>query len=216
MKQRSTFLASTIITCCLFLLVSCSSKKAENDLATFSTPSIEKMEVHTILVFPVESSKTEDLDYTKTRQIEAGLDILTSVLEDELSENKEVTFISNNQIESLLGDISGNKTAQAQHVANQLGGDAVLLATLNRFVERDGRSRSVNEPASVSFDFRLIHTETGKTLCLGVFDETQQTLFSNIFTFSKAKKRGFKWISAEELTREGVNEKLEECSYLSK
>lgn len=216
MKPRSLFSSLLILTCVFFVLVSCSSKNAENDLATFPQTSVQKIPVKSILVFPVKSAKEKnELDYSKTRQIEAGIDILTSVLEDELSLQEHVTFVAEDQKESLMGDFRGNEIDLIQHVATQLGGDAVLITTLNRFIEREGRSRSVNQPASVAFTYRLIHAETGKTLCMGVFDETQQTLFSNIFSFSKAKKRGFKWISAEELTREGVNEKFAECSYLS-
>lgn len=149
------------------------------------------------------------------RQLEAGVKIFTSVLEKELSWSDMMTFLSEAQQESLIGDFTGSELKRAQHIASQLGQDAVLITTLNRFIEREGQSRSVNQPASVAFTYRLIHTESGKLLCMGVFDETQQTLFSNIFSFSKAKKRGFKWISAEELIREGVDEKFAECSYLS-
>ena len=81
--------------------------------------------------------------------------------------------------------------------------------------ERDGGDYSVNQPASVSFKYQLIHVPTGTTLCLGVFDETQQTLLSNLFSFSKASSRGFKWVKAEQLAREGLHEKLNDCRYLA-
>ena len=36
----------------------------------------------------------------------------------------------------------------------------------------------------------------------------------NLYNFSSAKQRGFTWITAEELLREGLVKKLGECSYL--
>ncbi len=215
MNSRSLYSSSIIITSFLFMLVSCSSKNNESDLATFSPASQQKIPVNSILVLPTKSTKEQkELNYSKTKQIEAGIDILTNVLKEELSWSENVAFLAEGRKESLMGDFNGSELKRAQHVATQLGQQAVLITTLNRFVERDGKTSSVNQPASVAFTYQLIHVETGKMLCMGVFDETQQTLFSNIFSFSKAKKRGFKWISAEELIREGVDEKFAECSYL--
>jgi len=47
-----------------------------------------------------------------------------------------------------------------------------------------------------------------------MFKETQQSLMSNLMTFGKAENRGFKWITVEELVRQGIHEKIEECPYL--
>jgi len=110
---------------------------------------------------------------------------------------------------------TGNPLATARYIGQQMGVDAVMLTLVSRYTERDGGDYSVNQPASVSFKYQLIHVPTGKELCMGVFDETQQTLLSNLFSFSKASSRGFKWVKAEQLTREGLNEKLNDCQYLT-
>lgn len=153
-------------------------------------------------------------DYTGRRQLERGAETLTAILEDLLSQNKNVQFISASQKESLLGDFNGNPAAVARHVARQTEADAVLLISLNRFIEREGSEHSINQPASVSFQYRLIHVENGSNLCFGKFDETQEALFSNLFSFSKAYNRGFKWITAKKLAREGLVEKFSQCPHL--
>jgi hypothetical protein len=94
--------------------------------------------------------------------------------------------------------------------------DAVLILTLNRFRERDGGEYSVNSPASVAFDYKLISGESGQTLCSGVFSETQQPLLDDLLVFFQRAKRGFKWITAEALAREGMEQKFALCPYLEK
>lgn len=173
--------------------------------------------VQSIIVTPVDILKSDHgYDYSTTRQLEAGADILMAVLEDYLATRAETQFLSKTQTESLMNDFHGTPQAIARHIGRQTEGDAVLITTINRFSERDGGEYSVNKPASVSFSYQLIHIESGRSLCFGKFDETQQTVLSNLFSFSKASSRKFKWITAEELTREGVEEKFTECSYLSR
>jgi hypothetical protein len=36
----------------------------------------------------------------------------------------------------------------------------------------------------------------------------------NLFNFSSARKRGFTWVTAEEMLREALQSKLSECPYL--
>jgi hypothetical protein len=42
------------------------------------------------------------------------------------------------------------------------------------------------------------------------FDETQKSLSENIFAIGDISRRGVRWLSAEQLTREGVKKALEE------
>ena len=58
--------------------------------------------------------------------------------------------------------------------------------------------------------------ETGQTICSGTFSETQQPLLADMFQFFKKAKRGVKWLSAEELARDGFQQKIADCPYLKK
>ena len=108
------------------------------------------------------------------------------------------------------------RTTAAVTICRTTKADAVLLFTLHRFTERVGVEASIVSPASVVFDYKLIHAETGQTLCSGVFDETQKPLLDDMFQFFKKLKRGVKWLSAEELARDGFKQKIADCPYLKK
>ena len=71
----------------------------------------------------------------------------------------------------------------------------------------------VKEPAAVTFDYRLYEVNEGKVLCHGRFDERQQSVMENLLTLGKASSRGFSWITAEQLMREGLKERLDQCGY---
>ena len=124
-------------------------------------------------------------------------------------------IISKNRREALAGNHTGDRLSLALAVGRRAQTDAVLICTVYHYVEREGKKRAIVHPASVAFNYRLVLTETGRTICSGVFDETQQALFDNLFSLPIAIKRGFKWITAEELLREGVVGKFEECPYLN-
>jgi hypothetical protein len=192
----------------LFLLLSCAAKEP---IVTEEMPPVR---IESLVVLPVEIQKAENgYDKSTIRQLEAGAAALDAMLLEKLGEKKGVQFLTANRKDSIMADFHGNPQATARYLGEQLGVDAVLVTLLNRYSERDGGELSVNEPASVSFKTQLIHVASGSTLCLGVFDETQQALLANLFAFGKASKRGFKWITAEQLAREGLSEKLHDCQY---
>jgi hypothetical protein len=51
-------------------------------------------------------------------------------------------------------------------------------------------------------------------LCHGRFDEQQQSVMENLLALPKAQSRGLIWLTAEELARDGLQERLGQCSYL--
>lgn len=211
MKRFAIFSLPIALFLAAFLLLSCSAKKQ---------PPVEDAKapvaIASLIVLPPEIERPDnDSDYTATRQLEAGAAAINTILQEMMADKKNILLLSENQRESLLTDFSGNPQATARYIGQQLGVDAVMVTVVSRYRERDGGDYSVNQPASVSFKYHLIHVATGKALCMGVFDETQQTLLSNLFSFSKASSRGFKWVTAEQLAREGLREKLNDCQYLA-
>ena len=60
----------------------------------------------------------------------------------------------------------------------------------------------------------LVRVDDGKVIWNGSFDETQESLLSNLLSFGKAQSRGFKWVTVEELVRQGVHERFAECPYM--
>jgi hypothetical protein len=77
-----------------------------------------------------------------------------------------------------------------------------LSVLVYRFQERKGSGIAVDKPASVGFHAHLYKGDAlVKTV---IFDETQQPLSENVFRFFTFLKRGGKWITVDELCREGV------------
>ena len=134
----------------------------------------------------------------------------------ELGAKSKVHLMSEGQLDGLLTNTSGSRLAQMKTLAAKQDSDAVLDVTVTRFRERDGSDISVNSPASAAFEMVLTHVDTGMVLWAASFDETQEALSSNLFALGQAKSRGFKWITVEELVRQGMKERLAECPYLQK
>ena len=140
--------------------------------------------------------------------------MLSTIIAEYFALKENVNILSTMQQESLTGTFIGNLHKRARYVGMQANGDAVLITRLIEYRKLDGKKYGANEPASVSFDYRLIHLESGKTLCKGSFEETQKTLLSDLLSFGKASKRKFEFVSAEALLREGVESKFGDCRYL--
>jgi PBP1b-binding outer membrane lipoprotein LpoB len=134
----------------------------------------------------------------------------------DLGENNKVHIVTEGQLDALLTDAAGGRLAQMKALGAKLDSNAVLEVTVTRFHERDGSDLSVNSPASAAFEMVLTQVDTGMVLWAASFDETQEALSSNLLTLGKVKNRGFKWITVEDLVRQGLKERLADCPYLQK
>jgi len=85
-----------------------------------------------------------------------------------------------------------------------LGADSVIVGVISEYRERKGSGYGVESPASVAFSVQLLKTDSEKLLWETYFSETQRALTENVFEIKKFFKRGAKWISADELAKEGV------------
>ena len=91
-----------------------------------------------------------------------------------------------------------------------------MMITVHRYRQRQGGDLAADSPASASFEIRLIDARTKAVLWSADFDETQESLLSNILTFNKAQSRGFKWVTVETLISQGLQERLADCPFLKK
>ena len=183
---------------------------------TTEKPQDETYSLNSIAVLPVDISiDREESPCSPASRLETGAAVLDGIISEYFNNIDTVVIISRNKREALAGDHIGDRLSLALDVGRQVQTDAVLICTVYRYVEREGKKSAVVHPASVAFNYRLVLTETGRTICSGVFDETQQALFDNLFSLSVAIKRGFEWITVEALAREGVTGKFMECPYLN-
>lgn len=206
------FLLSSMLFC-LLLLNACVSKAPE-PVENINVPE----PVINIAILPVVSvaEESEKFTYSQLKNQERGVNVLTEIIHNFFSDYNNITILNDEKVDSFEVDYSASGDVQARLIAKNIRADAVMTINLNRYIERDGGKYSVQQPASVAFDYRLIHAESGQTLCSGVFDETQKSLTDNILSFQTVFKRKLQWITAEELTRDGIAEKFGTCLYLKK
>jgi hypothetical protein len=174
-------------------------------------------QVKTFAVLPPEiplTNGTANGSGTSHAQLEAGASVLESQLADYFKNRPEVRIVNREQLEGVAAATTGSRMMLAHEIGKKLQVDAVLLSSIYRYRRRDGSEYSVNQSASVAFELQLVAVASGQVLCALVFDESQEPLFENIFSFSKAASRGFRWVTAEQLTAEGVKKKLNSCVYL--
>lgn len=173
-----------------------------------------------IVVMPVDIVPAEEgrkRPIAEQETLDKGRILLDSLLAEYLTGKENVRFMSAAERDTLgAKSFARCRTSAAVTICQQVGGEAVLLLTVNRYRDRQGNEYSVAQPASVAFDYKLLEAGSGRTLCAGVFDETQHSLSENILDFARFSKRGFKWISGEALAREGLEQRLSNCPYLKK
>lgn len=159
-----------------------------------------------VVVMPVKAAN---------KSLDEGANIIGAIISDYFAGNHAVQIITSAQQESLIGEDTGNRLQLIRTITTKLASDQALLFTLNRYQERAGDQYSVEDPASLAFEFKLINSADGRVLCSGRFDETQQPLTDNILALPLAIKRGFKWLTVKDMATAAVRERFDTCPALS-
>ena len=151
-----------------------------------------------------------------TGKVEKDADkMLTDHVASLLKSRKDLELVPENQAEGALSTILSGESAELSErelltkVGFSLGADAVLAGKVYRFVERDGNGFSAKSPAAVAFELDLILVSDGRVVWSGHFDETQKSLFENLFQWNTFWQRKGMWITAEQLATEGLNRVFE-------
>jgi hypothetical protein len=126
-------------------------------------------------------------------------------------ERPKVTVIAGERVAGVYRRISSDSlTISAREVLRQmgseLGAEGVVAGYLYRYRERKGVSYTVEQPASVAFEIHLLRVSDGALVWRGSFDKTQSSLMEDLFQFSSFFRGKGKWVTAEELTGEGVEQ----------
>jgi len=96
-----------------------------------------------------------------------------------------------------------------QQAGKELGVDAVVAGYVFCFRERKGYTYSIESPATVAFSVHLVRVSDGTLMWSGIYDRTQKSLTENVLDISSFIRMGGKWVTAEELAVEGVDEILD-------
>lgn len=168
-----------------------------------------------VVVLPVEVQRDGSIGDETNDNLQAGAEFLNRTLLSELGKSKVSRIVESTEFQQHITEVSGGKIGTIREIGKRVQCDSVLMTTLNKFRQRQGGNLAVDSPAAAAFEMQLIQASTGSGLWGTTFRETQSSLLSNLFSFGKAKSRGFKWITVEELTHQGVSEKLAECPYFN-
>jgi hypothetical protein len=142
-----------------------------------------------------------------------GARYLDVILMETLGAKKEFKVLSANQLDAILPNPWGGRIKQIRDIGQATGCGAVLESSIGRYQKRVGGEMSVETPAAAAFSMALTSVEQGGRIWSTSFDEEQKALFEDIFSFGKAERRAFKWLSVQELLRDGVDSRLAEFPY---
>ncbi len=125
----------------------------------------------------------------------------------------KINVISGERAAGVFRRISADSlTAPLRQVLRQagseLGTEGVVAGYVYRFRERKGVSYTVEQPASVAFEIHLLRVSDGALVWRGTFDKEQSSLMEDLLQFASFFRGKGKWLTAEELAGEGVEQLL--------
>lgn len=107
---------------------------------------------------------------------------------------------------------SGTPQALPQWIAygRQYPIDLLLVPQIITWHQREGSGAGVTTSAHVRVEFFLIDLKNGRVLRRSIFEEKQVGLVDNMLSMGDFLKRKGAWVTAEELTREGMAKAINE------
>ena len=134
-------------------------------------------------------------------------------LEELQRERPKLSVISGERVTGVYRRISADSLTISQRdvlrkVGAELGVEGIVAGYVYRFRERKGVSYTVEQPASVAFEIHLLRVSDGALVWRGTFDKTQSSLMENLLQSASFFRGKGKWVTAEELTEEGVEQVL--------
>lgn len=94
----------------------------------------------------------------------------------------------------------------AAAVTRQFGADALLVAEITRWVEREGEAMGSQHAASVGIRVTLHGAPAGERLWQGEFDRTQQGMLENVLLTPRYPGGGTRWLTADEFAHFAAHE----------
>ena len=206
--MKTVKLLATVASCSV-LLFSCT---AHETAGKFNTDEIQTLPCLVVLPTKIPYEK-KAVGLNTAEDLGEGARFLQQELIRELRSSQVSRVIDPEQLRYSVSELPGDNYASLQIIGKRSNCPYIIVSTISRFKQRQGGEFAVDEPASATFDLKLMDSRSGDTLWMSTFAETQESLLSNLLSFSKARSRGFKWITAEELVARGVRDKLRRNPY---
>jgi len=181
-----------------------------NDLVVAQSPAKHVVGKMALIPFNSKNSLANEQSDDSLSQIEKYLTIsLYEALISETSGMPDVEIIPIQKSDTEYSKLRSGKPKIyyrdiAIDVGRVLGADTVMVGTISQYSDRGGSQWATDSPSTVSFSVDLLSTKDGSVLWGTSFTETQKPLFDNLFEIKKFVKRRGKWITADEMAKEGA------------
>ena len=150
--------------------------------------------------------------YDETMLEDRADQILTEILHEMLISKMEERVVpldlARKTYSKLQIDQEETPLGIARRFGSELGVDFVIVGNVWRFRERVGTAYAIQQPASVAFNLYLVEMAGGKAIWQTSFVETQRSLSEDLLRLPRFFRRGAKWLTVEELARDGIKERL--------
>ena len=141
---------------------------------------------------------------------EAGT-TLTRLADQQLQRRFPLHVVALDQARAAYAQIALDKEQDtprtvARKIGESLNADFVLMGTVWRYRERGAIKDLQDSPTAVGFELYLVRAGSGELIWRQKYEESQETVFSNLFKAKERLKMGLTWLSAEQLARLGMDE----------
>ena len=210
LSKRYSFIAGFVLV--VFLTLAITTPAAENAtspmrIAVISfQPLIPGEKQGNTVICPICG-----IGYSSGKILKGSEKVVEEVFVDKLHKLKEVELIPSDKAQSVYKRIASESLKGPllnifKKVGRELGADVLAVGYVYRYTEREGYNYSAEHPASIFFEIHLIKTIDGSIIWRGFFDKTQKSLMEDVFQISSFFRGGGKWMTARQLTEQGMNE----------
>jgi hypothetical protein len=169
-----------------------------------------------VLLPETESSNTVicplcGVGYSGGKIVKGAENVVEELFVEKLKDFKEVIIIPLDKVEGVYNRVGAESLKKPlleklKETGAELTADVIAVGYVIRYVERIGYHYSAEKPASVAFEINFLNAKNGNIIWRGVFDKTQKSLMEDLFQISSFYKGGGKWLTAYELTKQGMDQ----------
>lgn len=137
--------------------------------------------------------------------------IVEDIFVNKLRDFKEVRILPSERLQAVYKRIAAEHLRKPlldvlNKVGQETGADILAVGYIYRYTERVGYDYSVKQPASVAYEIYMVNPSDKSIIWRGVFDKTQKSLMEDLFQISSFFRGGGKWLTAEQLSKQGMDE----------
>ena len=149
--------------------------------------------------------------YSTGKILKGAEKTVENIFTDKLREFKEVQIIPQERVQSVYKRTVSESLKKPllevlKNVGHELKADVLAVGYIYRYEERVGYDYSTERPASVAFEIYMINPAEGDIIWRGVFDKTQKSLMEDLFQISSFFKGRGRWLTAQQLSKQGMDE----------